>query len=226
MVFGYLNAFIMPVYYIIAAYRSLRAALSGGPGARSYFRINTGRYMQRFGSISHTLASRRMTEFQVPPEAAAFRIIGNVSRRAIYSRLTGDPVFGAVLASAAPSKESYWTLIKGTGSKDGLFLFENLVTGKVFPRAHQRSRCLFVVQPRSNARQLVQVGFRHRGERGHVREKSFIALFHRGIEWDESELFKKKNTGLTVGLTNGGRTLGMDVHKIIREFTQTDSALS
>ncbi|KAJ7023707.1 hypothetical protein C8F04DRAFT_879554, partial [Mycena alexandri] len=72
-----------------------------------------------------------MTKFQVPPEGAAFRIIGNVSQRAIYSRLTGDPVFGAVLASAGPSKESYWSLIKGTGSKDGLFLFKNLVTGKV-----------------------------------------------------------------------------------------------
>ncbi|KAJ7026416.1 hypothetical protein C8F04DRAFT_888333, partial [Mycena alexandri] len=72
-----------------------------------------------------------MTEFQVPPEGAAFRIIGNVSQRAIYSRLTGDPVFGAVLASAGPYKESYWSLIKGTGSKDGLFLFKNRATGKV-----------------------------------------------------------------------------------------------
>ncbi|KAJ7147009.1 hypothetical protein C8R44DRAFT_657251 [Mycena epipterygia] len=73
-----------------------------------------------------------MPEFQVPPEGVTFRIIGNVSGRALYSRLTGDPVFGAVLASAAgPNKDQYWSLVKGTGSKEGLFLFKNPVSGKV-----------------------------------------------------------------------------------------------
>ncbi|KAJ7255666.1 hypothetical protein C8J57DRAFT_1075363 [Mycena rebaudengoi] len=72
-----------------------------------------------------------MPEFQVPPEGATFRIIGNVSGRALYSRLTGDPVFGAVLASAGANKDQYWSLVKGMGSKEGLFLFKNSVSGNV-----------------------------------------------------------------------------------------------
>ncbi|KAJ7451332.1 hemolytic lectin [Mycena latifolia] len=78
-----------------------------------------------------------MSDFYVPPEGIYFRIIGYVSSRALYSRTSKEPTFGGFLASVAPYQDQYFSLVKGTGDKGGLFLIKSRETGYVlFSRAH------------------------------------------------------------------------------------------
>ncbi|KAJ7473451.1 hemolytic lectin [Mycena latifolia] len=72
-----------------------------------------------------------MANFYVPPEGIYFRLIGYVSARALYSRKSQEPTFGSILATEGPYPDNYFSLVKGTGANDGLFLIKNRVSGNV-----------------------------------------------------------------------------------------------
>ncbi|KAJ6583886.1 hemolytic lectin [Mycena vulgaris] len=87
-----------------------------------------------------------MTSLYVPPEGIFFRLRGYVSNQVLFSRkegeskqlvagfavvtIPGDPSFGATGADAS-DEATYFSLIKGTGAKAGLFLIKARQSGWV-----------------------------------------------------------------------------------------------
>jgi hypothetical protein len=72
-----------------------------------------------------------MTDFYVPPEGIFFRILGNASNRMLYSRSSGKPTFGSIPETSGPYEDNYFSLIMGTGNRNGLFLIKGRQSGMV-----------------------------------------------------------------------------------------------
>ncbi|KAJ7513262.1 hemolytic lectin [Mycena galericulata] len=91
--------------------------------------------------VNHTLAKRvifpkgrlgvespRMSDFYIPPENIFFQLIGNDTARALFSRTTGNPSFGAHPADDVLTS-SWFSLVSGTGSNARLFAIRGRESG-------------------------------------------------------------------------------------------------
>ena len=73
--------------------------------------------------------------FYIPPNGLAFRLLGYQSQFVLFSR-NKEPEFFHHPVSDDYS-DQYFTLVHGTGKREGLFLVKSVATGKVmFSRTH------------------------------------------------------------------------------------------
>ena len=69
--------------------------------------------------------------FYVPPQGFAFRIVGYVSQRAIYSRNSPEPTVSHHSVANGVFPDQWFTLLHGTGEYAGLHAIKGLASGKV-----------------------------------------------------------------------------------------------
>ncbi|KAH7885575.1 hemolytic lectin [Phlebopus sp. FC_14] len=70
-----------------------------------------------------------MSEFYIPPNGIYFRLLGYVSQYVLYSRYE-DPQVGQVSRDRL-YEDQYFTLIHGTGAREGTYAIKSLRTGNV-----------------------------------------------------------------------------------------------
>ena len=67
----------------------------------------------------------------IPPQGLRFRLVGNDSQCAIFSRSNLEPEVGHYNVSNGQFPDQWFTLIHGNGIRSGLFAIKGQVTGKV-----------------------------------------------------------------------------------------------
>jgi hypothetical protein len=79
-------------------------------------------------------------ELYIPPEGLAFRLLGYLSQHVLYSRTHRKPEFGHhPVTDDYP--DHYFTLVKGTGARQGLYAIKSKHTGYVlYSRTHRDPR--------------------------------------------------------------------------------------
>lgn len=75
-----------------------------------------------------------MTELYIPPPGITFRLLGHSSQKVLFSRNVGRDLsqnFGTESVGTTRSDDQYFTLVLGTGSNQGKYLFKSKLTGKI-----------------------------------------------------------------------------------------------
>lgn len=81
-----------------------------------------------------------MSALYIPPQGIYFRLLGNASQNVLFSRTSPEPQVGQT-PTQAESDIQFFTLVYGTGERDGTYAIKSKATGNVlFSRASPNPR--------------------------------------------------------------------------------------